>query len=80
MFHGPLTEIPPITFGIEGGFFPGQPPDEPWPLILAAGPDEIGCPEVEPRVGLSFEAMALDAGLLDQFLGPNLVAPEQQPG
>ena len=55
-------------------FLAGQPADQPGPLIFAPRPNKIGSPEIEARVGLSFKAMTLNAGLLDQFLCLELIA------
>ena len=47
-------------------------------LILAADPDEVGRLQIEARIRLTFQPVALHAGLLNDVLRARLIAPERQ--
>src|SRR5215471_15915879 len=49
MLRWSFFQIPTISFSVERGFFAGQPSNQPRPLIFTAGPDQIGCLQIEPR-------------------------------
>src|SRR5262245_33897511 len=65
MFHRFLFQVPAISFCVERRFFTRQPSNQPRTLIFAPCPNEIGCPQIKSGVGLPFQSMALDTGLLE---------------